>query len=57
MKSKLFFILSILLFTSCVIHKEIHITIKDSQEIKIDSAIYGSDLEDIKPSLEIPLLP
>jgi len=56
-KSKLRFIISALLFTGCVIHKEIHITIKASSDIKIDSAIYGSDLEDIKPSLEIPLLP
>ena len=57
MKSKLRFILITLLFTSCVIHKEINITVKDSQEIKIDSAIYGSDLEDVNPSLEVPLLP
>jgi len=57
MKYKLLFILCTLFFTGCVIHKEIHITIKASSDIKIDSAIYGSDLEDIKPSLEIPLLP
>ena len=57
MKCKLAFIMITLLFTSCVIHKEIHITIKDSKAIEIDSNIYGSDLEDIKPSLEIPLIP
>jgi len=54
---KLILIILPLVFSGCVIHKEIHITIKASSDIKIDSAIYGSDLEDIKPSLEIPLLP
>lgn len=57
MKNKLLFILCTLLFTSCVIHKEIHITIKDSSDIEIDSAIYGSDLEDISPDLDISPFP
>lgn len=55
--NKLKFILCTLLFTGCVIPKEVHIVIKDSSNISIDSKITGSDLEDLKPSLEIPLIP
>jgi hypothetical protein len=57
MKSKLKFTLCVFLFTSCIIQKEIHITIKDSSDIKIDSYIKGSDLEDLSPSLKLPLIP
>lgn len=57
MKYKLLFMISTLLFTSCVIHKELHITVKDSSNVGIASAIYGSDLEDISPELEFPFIP
>jgi len=49
--------ISTLLFTSCVINKELHITVKDSSDIEIDSAIYGSDLEDISPDFDISPFP
>jgi len=57
MKYKLLFMISTLLFTSCVINKELHITVKDSSDIEIDSAIYGSDLEDISPDFDISPFP
>ena len=57
MKSKLRFILITLLFTSCVIHKEINIVIQDSEHINVDAEMHGSQLEDLAPSLKIPLLP
>lgn len=50
-------ILMALLLSGCVIHKSVHITIKDSSNIGVDSAIYGSDLEDISPELDFPLIP
>jgi len=56
-KSKLFFILSILTFTSCVIHKEINIVIKDSEKVTVEAEMHGSTLEDLAPSLKLPLLP
>lgn len=56
-KLKLTLILCVFLFSSCIIQKEVHINIKDSSYISIDSAISGSDLEDLKPSLELPLIP
>jgi hypothetical protein len=44
----------ILLLSGCIIQKEIHIVIQDSRDIKVDSYIKGSDLEDLSPILEIP---
>ena len=57
MKYKLLFMLSTLLFTSCVTNKTIHVAINNSEYINIDPDITGSVLEDLAPSLEIPLLP
>lgn len=54
---KLKYILFAFLLTSCVIQKEVHIMVKDSSNVKIDSEISGSELEDLKPSLEVPLTP
>jgi hypothetical protein len=55
--NKLKFILCTLLFTSCVINKEVHIVIKDSSDVKVEAAMHGSQLKDLAPSLKIPLLP
>ena len=49
--------ISTLLFTSCVINKELHITVKDLSDVKVDAEMQGSQLEDLAPSLKIPLLP
>lgn len=54
MKSKLKFILCTLLFSSCVINKEVHIVIKDSNGVRIKAEMHGSQLKDLAPSLEIP---
>jgi len=57
MRYKLLFMISTLLFTSCVINKELHITVKDLSDVKVDAEMQGSQLEDLAPSLKIPLLP
>jgi len=54
---KLFLILIVLLSSSCVIKKEIKITVYDSDGVELDIFMQGSDLDDIKPELQIPLLP
>ena len=57
MKYKLMFMLCILLFTSCVTNKQISINITNSSDVSIDTNIKGSDVEDIKPDLNISGLP
>jgi len=47
----------VFLCSSCIIQKEISIVINDSNGVGVDSAIQGSALDDIKPSLSIPLIP
>lgn len=54
---KLKYILFTFLLSSCVIQKEVNIIIKDSSNIGIETKVSGSDLEDLKPSLKVPLLP
>jgi len=54
---KLKFILLGFFFSSCVIQKEVNIIVKDSNNVEIGTKISGSDLEDLKPSLEVPLIP
>lgn len=52
---KLKFILCAFLFTSCLIQKEIHISVQDSSGVLIESDLHGSELRDLNPILEIPL--
>lgn len=47
----------LLLLNSCVIRKEISITVYDSDGVELDIFMQGSDLDDIKPSLKMPLIP
>ena len=54
---KLKYILFAFLLSSCVIQKEVHIIIKDSSNVEMESAIKGSQLEDLAPSVSAPLLP
>jgi len=54
---KLALVLIILLSSSCVIKKEISITVYDSDGVELDIFMQGSDLDDIKPELKVPLLP
>jgi len=57
MKYKLLFMISTLLFTSCVINKSIHIVITNSSDVEIDAEMRGSQLEDLAASVKVPLLP
>lgn len=54
---KTILVLFTLLSFGCVINKSVHIDIINSSNVEIDPKISGSDVEDIKPSLEIPLIP
>jgi hypothetical protein len=56
---KFFLLIIILLLSSCVIKKELKITIMDTEGApsEIRAYITGSELEDIKPELELPLIP
>ena len=57
MKKPLLFLLFTVFCSSCITNKKITIVITNSSQVSIDSKIYGSDLEDVKPNLELPLIP
>jgi len=44
-----------LMSTGCIIRKEVYIQVKDSSDVGLIINVSGSDLEDIKPKLSIPL--
>jgi len=54
---KLFAIIAALLLSSCVVKKEVSIFVYDSDEAEVDVLLKGSDLEDLKPELALPLSP
>lgn len=53
MKQLLLFL--ILLLNGCIIKKEVSVYVNDSARAKLNITVTGSDLEDIKPELSLPL--
>ena len=47
----------LLLLNSCVIKKEVSISVYDSDNVELDILMQGSDLEDITPTFKMPLIP
>lgn len=45
----------ILLLSGCAIKKEVYIYVNDSANAKLNITVSGSDLEDIKPKLSLPI--
>ena len=46
-----------LLFCACSTEKQVYIIIKNSDNVKITVSVQGSDVEDLKPSIDFPLFP
>ena len=42
---------------SCVVRKEINVTIIDSEKVEVKPNMFGSTFDDVKPELKIPFLP
>lgn len=46
-----------LLLNSCAIKKEIKVYVIDSENVEIKPSMFGSAFEDVKPSIDLPLIP
>ena len=54
---RLLLVFLLLLLNSCIIKKEVKISVYDSDNVDLDILMQGSDLEDVTPTLKMPLIP
>lgn len=48
-------LMAVFILIGCVIRKEVYIQVEGSSEVGVTVIVTGSDLEDIKPELSIPI--